>query len=61
MTKFALAERTINRMSSASADGYVDEVDACLQRGVAHLELARGHLDAAQAAALAAARGTAAG
>lgn len=61
MTEFALAERTINRMWSASADGYVDEVDACLQRGVAHLELARGHLDAAQAAALAAARGTAAG
>jgi hypothetical protein len=40
MTNFALAERTINRMWSASADGYVDEVDVCLDRAVAHLETA---------------------
>jgi len=45
MTEFALAERTINRIWSASADGYVDEVDACLQRAVAHLDLAIGRLN----------------
>jgi len=47
MTEFALAERTINRIWSASADGYVDEVDACLQRAAAHLDLAIGRLDTA--------------
>lgn len=50
MTEFALAERTINRMWSASADGYVDEVDACLQRAVAHLDLAIRRLDTAEQA-----------
>jgi hypothetical protein len=40
MTHFALAERTINRMWSASADGYIDEVDVCIDRAVAHLETA---------------------
>jgi hypothetical protein len=39
MTEFALAERTINRIWSASADGYIDEVDTRLERAVAHLAL----------------------
>ncbi len=51
MTEFALAERTINRMWSASADGYIDEIDACLPRAVAHLDLALARLDAARNAA----------
>lgn len=49
MTEFALAERTINRLWSASADGYVDEVEACLVRAEAHLDLAISQLDAARA------------
>jgi len=49
MTEFALAERTINRIWSASADGYVDEVRTCLDRAVAHLTAARKRLtEAAQ-------------
>lgn len=48
MTHFALAERTINRMWSASADGYVDEVNASLDRAVAHLETAIERLRAAR-------------
>ena len=47
MTEFALAERTINRAWSASADGYVDEVQASLGRAGAHLSAARGRLDEA--------------
>jgi hypothetical protein len=50
MTEFALAERTINRMWSASADGYVDEVQTCLQRATLHLAAARKCLDDAQQA-----------
>jgi hypothetical protein len=48
MTEFALAERTINRIWSASADGYVDEVDQCLDRSTQHLESAIARLQAAQ-------------
>lgn len=48
MTHFALAERTINRMWSASADGYIDEVDVCLDRAIAHLESAIERLQAAR-------------
>jgi hypothetical protein len=44
MTEFALAERTLNRVWSASADGYVDEVRTCLDRAVAHLSAARKRL-----------------
>ena len=47
MTEFALAERTINRTWSASADGYVDEVRACLSRAAAHLSAARRRLEEA--------------
>ena len=44
MTEFALAERTLNRTWSASADGYVDEVRTCLSRAKAHLTAARTRL-----------------
>lgn len=47
MTEFALAERTLNRTWSASADGYVDEVEASLDRAVVHLSAARRRLDEA--------------
>jgi hypothetical protein len=46
MTEFALGERAINRMWSASADGYIDEVDSCLQRASTHLENALNRLRA---------------
>lgn len=48
MTHFALAERTINRMWSASADGYIDEVDVCLDRAIVHLENAIERLNEAR-------------
>jgi hypothetical protein len=48
MTEFALAERTVNRAWSASADGYVDEVQACLERATQHLAAAREKLDDAR-------------
>jgi hypothetical protein len=48
MTEFALAERTINRMWSASADGYVDEIELCLTRASAHLENAIDKLQVAR-------------
>lgn len=41
MTEFAAAERTINRAWSAGADGYLDEVESCLQRASSLLENAR--------------------
>ena len=47
MTEFALAERTINRTWSASADGYIDEVQACLTRASLHLSAARQRLEEA--------------
>jgi hypothetical protein len=37
MTEFASAERYINRCWSAAADGYVDEIRACLNRARSHL------------------------
>lgn len=48
MTEFALAERTINRIWSASADGYIDEVQDCLIRAIEHLDAAIARLQAAQ-------------
>ena len=48
MTEFALAERTINRAWSASADGYIDEVQACLRRATLHLSAAQRCLDDAR-------------
>jgi hypothetical protein len=47
MTEFALAERTINRVWSASADGYVDEVRTSLARAGSHVSAARQRLDEA--------------
>jgi hypothetical protein len=44
MTEFALAERTVNRTWSASADGYIDEVRDCLSGAVVHLRAARKRL-----------------
>ncbi len=41
MTKFALAERNINRAWSASADGYIDEVWASMSR--AEKEMSAAH------------------
>ncbi len=41
MTHFAAGERAINRVWSASADGYVDEASAYIQRGLNHLTEAR--------------------
>ena len=38
MTRFAGAERMINRAWSASADGYIDEVWKCLERASALLD-----------------------
>ena len=53
MTEFALAERTINRMWSASVDGYVDKVDSCLKRAVAHTETAIQRLETARSSSAA--------
>lgn len=41
MTHFAAGERLINRVWSASADGYVDEVLACTHQAHAHFTEAR--------------------
>lgn len=40
MTQFAAGERAINRAWSASADGYVNEAETCVQHGLAMLESA---------------------
>jgi len=41
MTQFAAAERAVNRAWSAGADGYLDEVESCLDRAGVLLENAR--------------------
>ncbi len=41
MTQFAAGERAINRAWSAAADGYVDEVEICLDRANAFFENAK--------------------
>ena len=41
MTQFAAAERAVNRAWSAGADGYVDEVESCLERASLLLENAK--------------------
>ncbi len=46
MTEFAIGERKINRCWSASADGYIDEVDICLARASEHMERAHDLLKA---------------
>jgi len=40
MTEFASAERSINRTWSAAADGYIDEVNQCLEVASQHLRQA---------------------
>lgn len=40
MSEVASAERFINRAWSAAADGYLDEVDACVLRALSHIQLA---------------------
>lgn len=47
MTRFAAAERLVNRTWSASADGYVDEVRTCLGQASTLLTDARGRFEAA--------------
>lgn len=49
MTRFAAAERLVNRSWSASADGYVDEVRSCLSEASALLRDARERFEAAAA------------
>ena len=47
MTEFASAERFLNRAWSAAADGYVDEVETCLNRANSHLASTREIIGAA--------------
>ena len=47
MTEFASAERFLNRAWSAAADGYVDEVEICLDRANSHLASTREIIGAA--------------
>ena len=41
MTQFAAGERALNRAWSAAADGYVDEADTCIHRGLGMLQQAQ--------------------
>ena len=41
MTQFASGERFVNRAWSASADGYMDEASASLERAESHLQRAQ--------------------
>ncbi|MGI9519377.1 MAG: PDZ domain-containing protein [Pirellulaceae bacterium] len=47
MTNFAAGERAINRAWSAAADGYIEEVAVCVDRGLAMLKVAQKTLNAA--------------
>lgn len=51
MTRFAAAERLVNRTWSASADGYVDEVRTCVAQAHALMADARQRLEQAMAGA----------
>lgn len=46
MTSIAAGERALNRAWCASADGYIDEVKASLERALAQMTDARGRLEA---------------
>ena len=48
LSPFANGERLINRVWSASVDGYVDEVRSCIQQALASLEDSRSRLLAAR-------------
>ena len=50
MTQFSAGERAINRAWSAAADGYIDEVATCVERGKQFLEVALVQLKSAQSA-----------
>lgn len=51
MSDFAAGERYLNRVWSASADGYVDEARAYIARALEQFQAAKKALDAAHAAA----------
>lgn len=53
MSSFAAGERYINRVWSASTDGYVDEVLAYVEKALAQFEHAKEEFDKAQAQAAA--------
>lgn len=44
MSLFAAGERAVNRAWSAAADGYVDEAETCIERGLAMLRKAQEEL-----------------
>ena len=50
MTEFASAERSINRAWSAAADGYIDEINLCIDRSYDHLGQVRDFLEQAEKA-----------
>lgn len=47
MSEFAAGERIVNRVWSASADGYAEEADACLAQALSRFREARRRLDQA--------------
>ena len=51
MSHYAGGERFLNRVWSASADGYVDEVNTYLGRSLEQFEIARDKLAAIEASA----------
>lgn len=50
MTEFASAERSMNRAWSAAADGYIDEINLCIDRSYDHLGQVRDFLEQAEKA-----------
>lgn len=50
MSNFAAGERYINRVWSASTDGYVDEVNAYIDRALAQFREAQAHFEALKSA-----------
>ncbi len=50
MSDFAAGERYLNRVWSASADGYVEEAKSYIHRALIQFQHARTKLDAAHAA-----------
>jgi len=45
MNHFAAGERTINRVWSASVDGYIDEVQECISMALEHFQNAKNHFE----------------
>ncbi|MEC9093727.1 MAG: hypothetical protein VX438_13525, partial [Planctomycetota bacterium] len=48
MSSFASGERAVNRAWCAAADGYVNEAEACLQRGETMFQVAMEQFQAAE-------------